>query len=32
MERALVVDDSRAVRIILSKTLADLGFDVVPAA
>lgn len=31
MEKALVVDDSRAVRSILSKTLSDLGFDVVQA-
>ena len=32
MERALVVDDSRAVRSILSKALSDLGFDVVEAS
>jgi len=28
MAKALVVDDSRAVRMILSKTLRDLGFEV----
>lgn len=32
MARALVVDDSRAVRIILAKTLKDLGFEVCEAA
>jgi len=32
MERALVVDDSRAVRSILSKALTDLGFEVVQAS
>ena len=32
MNRAMVVDDSRAVRLILSKTLRELGFDVVQAA
>ena len=31
MAKALVVDDSRAVRLILSKTLRELGFDVVQA-
>jgi two-component system chemotaxis response regulator CheY len=30
--RALVVDDSRAMRMILSKALRQLGFDVVQAA
>jgi CheY-like chemotaxis protein len=28
MTKALVVDDSRAVRMILSRTLKDLGFEV----
>jgi two-component system, chemotaxis family, chemotaxis protein CheY len=32
MERALVVDDSRAIRLILSKALTELGFDVVQTA
>ena len=32
MARALVVDDSRAVRLILAKTLGELGFEVVQAA
>jgi len=32
MSKALVVDDSRAVRMILSKTLRELGFEVVQAA
>ena len=32
MPKALVVDDSRAIRMILSKTLAQSGFDVVQAA
>jgi len=32
MTKALVVDDSRAMRMILSKTLAELGFSVVQAA
>ena len=32
MPKALVVDDSRAMRMILSKTLAQSGFDVVHAA
>ena len=32
MSRALVVDDSRAMRMILSKTLAESGFDVLQAA
>ena len=32
MSRALVVDDSRAMRMILSKTLAEAGFEVVQAA
>jgi two-component system chemotaxis response regulator CheY len=32
MPRALVVDDSRAMRMILSKTLAQTGFEVVEAA
>ena len=31
MPRALVVDDSRAMRLILSRTLVDLGFEVVQA-
>ena len=32
MPRALVVDDSRAMRMILSKTLAESGFEVMQAA
>ena len=32
MTRALVVDDSRAMRMILSKTLAESGFEVMQAA
>lgn len=32
MPRALVVDDSRAMRMILSKTLVQAGFEVVQAA
>jgi two-component system chemotaxis response regulator CheY len=32
MAKALVVDDSRAVRMILSRTLKDLGFEVCEAA
>jgi two-component system chemotaxis response regulator CheY len=32
MTRALVVDDSRAMRMILSRTLAESGFDVLQAA
>ena len=32
MSRALVVDDSRAMRMILSKTLVESGFEVVQAA
>ena len=32
MSKALVVDDSRAVRMILSKTLKELGFEVREAA
>jgi two-component system chemotaxis response regulator CheY len=32
MAKALVVDDSRAVRMILSKTLKDLGYEVREAA
>ena len=32
MTRALVVDDSRAMRMILSKTLAESGFAVMQAA
>lgn len=31
MKRALVVDDSRAMRVILSRTLKDAGFDVLQA-
>ncbi len=32
MTKALVVDDSRAMRLILSKTLRELGFEVSQAA
>jgi two-component system chemotaxis response regulator CheY len=32
MAKALVVDDSRAVRMIISRTLSEAGFDVVQAA
>ena len=32
MSRALVVDDSRAMRMILSRTLTESGFEVVQAA
>jgi two-component system chemotaxis response regulator CheY len=32
MSRALVVDDSRAMRMILSKTLTESGFEVMQAA
>jgi two-component system chemotaxis response regulator CheY len=32
MAKALVVDDSRAVRMILSKTLRELGYEVLEAA
>lgn len=32
MARALVVDDSRAVRIILARTLREMGYDVQEAA
>jgi two-component system, chemotaxis family, chemotaxis protein CheY len=32
MPRALVVDDSRAMRMILSRTLAQSGFEVIQAA
>ena len=32
MSRALVVDDSRAMRMILSKTLAESGFEVMQAS
>jgi two-component system, chemotaxis family, chemotaxis protein CheY len=32
MSRALVVDDSRAMRMILSRTLAQSGFEVLQAA
>jgi two-component system, chemotaxis family, chemotaxis protein CheY len=32
MAKALVVDDSRAVRMILAKILKELGFDVLEAA
>ena len=31
MSRALVIDDSRAMRMILSKTLAESGFEVMQA-
>jgi two-component system, chemotaxis family, chemotaxis protein CheY len=30
--KAMVVDDSRAIRMILSKTVSDLGFEVIQAA
>ena len=32
MSKALVVDDSRAIRLILGKTLAEIGFDVKQAS
>jgi two-component system chemotaxis response regulator CheY len=32
MPRALVVDDSRATRMILSRTLGEMGFEVVQAS
>ncbi len=32
MAKALVVDDSRAIRMILAKTLRDLGFEISEAA
>jgi two-component system chemotaxis response regulator CheY len=32
MSKALIVDDSRAVRMVLSKTLGELGFEVLQAA
>lgn len=32
MKRALVVDDSRAIRMILSRTLDSLGYAVTPAS
>ncbi|MBS1826353.1 MAG: response regulator [Acidobacteria bacterium] len=32
MQRAMVVDDSRAIRLILSRTLAEFGYDVCQAA
>ncbi|BDC51784.1 chemotaxis protein CheY [Bryobacterales bacterium F-183] len=32
MPKAMVVDDSRAIRMILAKTLSSLGFDVSQAA
>jgi len=32
MAKALVVDDSRAVRMILARTLKELGFEVREAA
>ena len=31
MSKAMVVDDSRAIRMILSKTLAELGYEVCEA-
>src|SRR5579871_4898967 len=31
MNKALVVDDSRAIRMILSRSLGELGFDIVQA-
>ena len=32
MSKAMVIDDSRAIRLILSSTLAELGYDVCQAA
>ena len=32
MQRAMVVDDSRAIRLILTRTLAEFGYDVCQAA
>lgn len=32
MSKAMVVDDSRAIRLILSRTLHDLGYDVAEAS
>jgi two-component system, chemotaxis family, chemotaxis protein CheY len=32
MRKALVVDDSKAIRLILSRTLTDLGYDVSSAS
>ena len=32
MSKALVIDDSRAIRLILGKTLAEIGFEVRQAA
>jgi two-component system chemotaxis response regulator CheY len=32
MKKAMVVDDSRAIRLILARTLRDLGFEVSQAA
>lgn len=32
MAKALIIDDSRAIRLILTKTLSDLGFEVSQAA
>ena len=32
MRRAMVVDDSRAIRLILTRTLSELGYDVCQAA
>lgn len=32
MSKAMVVDDSRTIRIILTKMLTELGFEVFPAA
>jgi two-component system, chemotaxis family, chemotaxis protein CheY len=32
MQRAMVVDDSRAIRLILTRTLSELGYDVCQAA